>query len=461
LNAHPFARDGLWGILRRMALPGVAGAVLMSVHTLVDAAFVGKFLGPDALAGLSLGMPLAVLSGAFTGWIGGGAATVWSRALGRGEEGERPAILAQVFWLSLAASLLLGVPGFLLAESFLRIMGGSGNNLAAGAEFYRIFLAGSFFSLFGVSANGLLRAEGKISLAMRFAFLSVFLNIALDACFLVFLGWGIGAAAWSTLLSTAVLALAVTRYSPAARTDARSRRERLFPPGGWRLGHEILANGFPSLVTQSTIFLRQALLFQAAAHWGDGKDIAFLGAAFRIFTFAVMPVFGLMQSLQPVAGINHGAGRGDRSIQAVWIWSSAGVLLLLPVWCVLQAFPGFFLSFFFPPAEVPLEQVGLFRLAMLGLPLLVFPVAVMTALQAMGKYWLATGLSVGRQVFLFPVLLFGLAGLSGLRGIYQALVAESVLFAVVTLAVFLSIRRGYIREAEVVLSMDLERAARS
>jgi hypothetical protein len=64
-------------------------------------------------------------------------------------------------------------------------------------------------------------------------------------------------------------------------------------------------------------------------------------------------------------------------------------------------------------------------------------------------------------VFLFPVLLFGLAGLSGLRGIYQALVADSVLFAVVTLAVFLSIRRGYIREAEVVPSMDLERAARS
>lgn len=452
-QAHPFTRDGLWSLLRRLALPGVAGTLLMAVHTLVDAAFIGKFLGEDALAGLSLGMPLAVLVGALTGWIGGGAAAVWSRVLGSGAGADRSAFVAQVFRLSLAASLALGVPGFFLVEGFLRLMGGTGNNLAAGTEFYRIMLAGCFFSIYGVSANGILRAEGKISLAMRFAFLSVILNIVLDVCFLGLLGWGIGAAAWSTILSTAVLALAVTRASGNRRRyDERGGEDDPDPALPWpdrMRSREILSGGLPSLVMQSTVFLRQTLLFQVAAHWGDGRDIALLGAAFRIFTFAILPVFGLMQSLQPVAGINHGAGKSDRVISAAWIWSLAGILLLLPAWVLLQAFPAFFLSLFFPPSDTPVEGVGLFRLAMLGLPLLIFPMAVMTILQAVGRYRLATSISLGRQLVLFPPLLFGFAMLFGTQGIYYALVAESVLLSVGVLILFISFRAAYMRENNV------------
>lgn len=444
-SAHPFTKDALWGLLRRLALPGVAGALLMAVHTLVDAAFVGKFLGEDALAGLSLGMPLAVLGGALTGWIGGGAGAVWSRTLGRERNPDRSAFFSQVCRLSLAGSLILGLPGIFLGETFLRLMGARGDNLAAGTEFYRIFLGGSFFSIYGVSANGILRAEGKVSLAMRFALLSVILNIALDACFLGFLGWGIGSAAWSTILSTAVLGLIVTRFSGKRPKGASGVSFPAFSRPEVALSREILKNGFPSLVTQSTIFLRQTLLFHVASQWGDQRDIAFLGAVFRIFTFAVLPVFGLMQSLQPVAGINHGAGNPERAIKAAWIWSLAGILLMLPSWCVLQAYPSFFLSFFFPPAELPLEQVGLFRLAMLGLPLLGFPVAVLTTLQAVGKHRLATSLSLGRQVLLFPPLLFGFASLFGTRGIYFALAGESLLFAAAALAVFLSFRARYLQ----------------
>ena len=327
-------------------------------------------------------------------------------------------------------------------------MGASGDNLAAGTGFYRIFLGGSFFSIYGVSANGILRAEGKVSLAMRFALFSVFLNIALDACFLGLLGWGIESAAWSTVLSTAVLGLTVTRVSGNRPKGATAVSFLAFSRPDVTFSREILTSGFPSLVTQSTIFLRQTLLFQVASQWGDERDIAFLGAVFRIFTFAVLPVFGLMQSLQPVAGINHGAGNPERAIKAAWIWSLAGILLLLPAWCALQAYPAFFLSLFFPRSELPLEQVELFRFALLGLPLLAFPVAVLTTLQAVGKHRLATSLSLGRQVLLFPPLLFGFASLFGTRGIYYALAGESLLFAAAALAVFLTFRARYLKGAK-------------
>lgn len=443
MSAHPFASEGLASLLRRLALPGIAGALIMAVHSLVDAAFIGSFLGLDALAGLSLGMPLAILIGSLTGLIGGGSASAWSRSLGRAADADRTILMAQIFRLSLAASLLLGITGYLFAENFLRLLGAAGDSLASGAEYYRILLGGCFFSIYGVSCNGILRAEGKVASAMRFAMLSVTLNMALDACFLGLLGWGIGSAALSTVLSTAVLALATNRGAFAFKAGEVSRFSRAILNHDKTLSRDILASGFPSLITQSTVFLRQTLLFHAAGHWGDTGDIAFLGAAFRIFTFVMLPVIGLMQSLQPVAGINHGAGEHARVIRAALLWSLAGILLLLPAWCGLQAFPALFLSFFFPPQKVPLEQLGHFRLAMLGLPLLVFPVAVLTTFQAAGKPRIAAWISLGRQLLLFPILLYGLATLSGMRGIYYALAVESILFAGAALLVFLFFRRHY------------------
>src|SRR5499433_4404721 len=77
----PVASTLLW-----LAAPNVLVMVLQAVVTTMDAVFVG-WLGPDALAGVSLVYPLVMLMQTMSGGgMGGGVASAVARALGAGRQ---------------------------------------------------------------------------------------------------------------------------------------------------------------------------------------------------------------------------------------------------------------------------------------------------------------------------------------------------------------------------------------
>jgi Na+-driven multidrug efflux pump len=54
------------------------------------------------------------------------------------------------------------------------------------------------------------------------------------------------------------------------------------------------------------------VVFNAIVNAGTKDDLAFFAAANRIQLFLMTPLFGLMRALQPVVGINFGAGQYER-----------------------------------------------------------------------------------------------------------------------------------------------------
>ena len=70
-------------LLMQYALPAMVAMTASSLYNIIDRAFIGQVVGPEAIAGLGITFPLMNLSGAFGAAVGVGASTCISVRLGQ------------------------------------------------------------------------------------------------------------------------------------------------------------------------------------------------------------------------------------------------------------------------------------------------------------------------------------------------------------------------------------------
>ena len=91
-------------------------------------------------------------------------------------------------------------------------MGGSGNVLRYGSDYFKIWSWEIFFNIFGLAANGLIRTEGGIKQAMKYTMVSVALNAILAPVLIHVVGWGIKGAALASKIAMASYTFLTVRY---------------------------------------------------------------------------------------------------------------------------------------------------------------------------------------------------------------------------------------------------------
>jgi len=187
-----------------LSLPAVIAMSINSLNTFIDGLFVGQYVGQSALAAISLVLPLTMITNGFATLIGIGSASLLSIAIGNNDEKIQEKILGTATLLCIISSVLLTILGWYFAYELLALMGGEGEIQELGVVYYRVILIGSFFRIYGVAINMLIRAEGKVAEAMWYSIITYILNIVLNVVFIVYLGMGIEGAAWSTVIAMMV-----------------------------------------------------------------------------------------------------------------------------------------------------------------------------------------------------------------------------------------------------------------
>ena len=414
-----------------MSLPGILGMMLISVNALIDAVYVGQLLGEEALAGISLALPLTVLTTALTAMVASGSASVLSRAIGAQDTRKQKQILSVALNLSLISSLLLSIIGYWLADALITFMGGKGAAAGYGVRYYQTLIVGAFFSILGVSSNSLIRAEGKIKRAMMHLSMVLLLNIMATPLFIVSLGMGVAGAALGTIISMGAYTMVNLSYLLSGKASFDAGKLKIL----WRseMYGAVLAVGLSALALQVTQFIRQLFIFKSMAHYGTMEDVAFLGAVFRIFMFSVMPVFGMVQAMQPVTGINFGAKNYERSIQSVKVFRTGGFLLLVLICMPSWIFPQMVLSSILPGIPFPDEDIYHFRVVMLCIPCMPLASTGITFFQAIGNSKMAGLLPIMRNVLLFVPVVLAWPYYAGKSGIYYTICAENIAFSAIVL----------------------------
>ncbi|UZM99390.1 MATE family efflux transporter [Lysinibacillus sp. MHQ-1] len=124
--------------------PAMIGMLLMSVNILVDGIFVSHGVGPTALAGVNIAVPIFSILLSISLWIGMGGATLYSISLGEGNKQRAHQLFTLAFTTMLV--VVLTIIGFLAfnLKDISYIFGASDDTYPYVQEYLHVIL------LFGV-----------------------------------------------------------------------------------------------------------------------------------------------------------------------------------------------------------------------------------------------------------------------------------------------------------------------
>ncbi|MCR4706233.1 MAG: hypothetical protein K5641_09245 [Lachnospiraceae bacterium] len=106
-----------------LSIPAILGMVVIGLYNFMDAVFVGRMVGPEAMTAVKVSYPFTLLNSGISTLIGTGSASVLSRAIGKGGNAAILTLLRQIILflplvLSLPYVFVNSVEGVFYAQLF-------------------------------------------------------------------------------------------------------------------------------------------------------------------------------------------------------------------------------------------------------------------------------------------------------------------------------------------------------
>ena len=406
----------LWKVCYKLSLPAIIAMVLYGLNVIFDGVFVGRLVGETAFAGISIVYPLTQLSLGLGSLVGVGAGSYLSILLGDDDKETQGKIVGNANLISIVVTIVMMLLGFVFMKPLLKAIGADGETLTFAISYFRITLIGSIFWIVGLAYNMIVRAEGKMKTAALMMGIGLVVNIISNYILMKIFNMGIAGAAWGTNIGMFVYALLFVIY--CKRGGASFNANIFTVRADKEIIKEIVSLGMSSLIMSVMGIIQSVIILRALKTYGSDLDITFYGAVFRIFNFSLTPIYGLMRALQPVAGINYGAQKYERSISSFKIFSFVALVVMLPFWLVAMINPWLILGSMLPKVTFDLGYIFSFRIFMSIAPLLSVTMTAMTFWPSIKKATPAMVIGLGRQLFLYIPLMIILPKIFGIQSIY-------------------------------------------
>ncbi|MCA6112192.1 MATE family efflux transporter [Bradyrhizobium cenepequi] len=403
----------LSSLILRLAIPSIVGLSINALQQVVNAIFVGA-LGAQAIAAVSMTLPVVVLLTAVGQGIGVGTASFISRHLGAGEylEASRGAstalALAAPIGIMFTAALLLNLRGIFAT------LGATPTIMPVALDYAATLLFGYTLMLLNIINGFIVRAEGNTRFSMWTMITAFMLNGMLDPAFIFLLDLGVRGAALATLVSQiAAISLYIAYFSKRrgivlvkiSNISLRTSRIR-----------QLAFIGAPATMTSILSAIASMLLYGAAAPFGD-DSIAAVGIAVRFLTIGALPVTGLCIGSQAILGFGWGAGDFARVLKAAKFILSMTVALSVAYSAAVVIFARPLVGLFSDSEKVTEIAVSTCIVFHFFFGLFGIESFVTTMLQSFGRARLSLVVSLARHGYLFipAVLLFPV--ISGFNGL--------------------------------------------
>lgn len=391
-------------LLMSMAVPMMISMLVMALYNIVDSIFVAK-LGEDALAAVSLAFPIQNLIIAVAVGIGVGANTCISKNLGRkdyemaNKSAGNSFVLGMILMVAFLLFGIFGVRWFFNTQTDEQVI------INYGVDYLSIICMCSF-ALFGqIIFEKILVSTGKTMLTMLMQLFGAVVNIILDPILIFgYLGapkMGVKGAALATvigqicaLILAAVLNFVYNKEVKIRLKDFILSKKVVLP---------MLAVGIPSMV-MSAIGSVMNLGLNAIVGAFSMTAVAFLGIVIKINSFVLMPIFGVCNSLVPIASYNLGAQKYERINKSLIISLIVSGIIALIGMILMMSIPQYLLKMF--DASENMLEIGVvgFRIFAVGMLFSCFSLVASSYFQALGKSFSSLAISVCRQlVIILPV----------------------------------------------------------
>ena len=412
------------GLLMQYALPAIVAMTASSLYNIIDRAFIGQVVGPEAIAGLGITFPFMNLSAAFGAAVGVGASTSISVKLGQKDYKRAQNLLGNTVTLNLIIGLLFMAVCLLFLNPILRFFGASDVTLPYAREFMIIILLGNVVTHMYFGMNAVLRAAGKPRHAMYATLFTVACNIVLVIAFVWWFRWGIRGAALATVTSQS-LALCWQMWVFSDKKELLHLRRgiyRLRP----QLVKNIIAIGISPFLMQATSCIIVVFMNNQFVHYGGDMAVGAYSIANSMVMVFFMFVMGMIQGMQPIVGYNFGAEKYDRMFRCLWLTIAAATSILLVGWALSMLFPREIARIFTTdPTLLELSARGI-RLDMLVFFVVGSQAVITNFFQCIGKVKVSIFLSLSRQLFMLLPMAFFFPLVWGLDGVWYSMPASDL-----------------------------------
>lgn len=440
------ADESIGKLLFKLSAPATIGMLVMALYNVVDTVFVGQALGENSvqgIAGIAVAFPIMMIVMAIALAIGIGGASMISRSLGQRNIDRAENVMGNVLSLVLIASAFICILGSIFITPILQLFGATDTILPYATEYLRVILYGSIFFMFALAMNNIVRAEGNAKVAMYTMLVSALVNIILDPFFIFGSGYiefnffadklgimiepiymhgfgmGVKGAAIATVIAQTTGAIFLVWYFTSGNSSLRFHTKNLIPK--WDITRETISIGMGPLTRNASGSLVVIVLNNILLAYGGGDvAIAVFGVINRLFMFTFMPMYGIVQGLQPIVGFNYGAKNFSRVMDSVKLSMFVTTAMAIVGFIVFLAFPEQLFSIFTTDQQLISSGKYATRIIVLALPLVGFQVVGTSLYQAIGKARPSFLLAMSRQLlFLIPLVII-LPHFFQLTGVWMA-----------------------------------------
>lgn len=442
MQGDKILRGRMGRLLFKLSFPPTAGMMVFSGLNLIDTFFIAR-LGSEALAVLTLSMPLQAFITSLVSATGTGITSEIARKLGGNDLKQAD----NIAWHAFILTFIYGFIFWLLAKRYIDILffmlGTPVSSFLLLKEYVLIVLWACIFSFIPITLGNIMQAEGDTLWPVLIALTGMVVNVLLDPFFIFgvgyFKGMGMKGAAWASVIAQVVASL-------LAVFIIFNRKERILT---WKLKNfypsfQVLQNiykvGFPAILMEIAGSITMSFFTRAAGMQG-GSVLAALGIFLRIRSFVFMPVYGLMQGSMPVASFAYGAANFLRVREAMIKASFFACFYTTLIWFLLQFYPYLFIKLFAYDANLIADGVKAVKMGAMFLPLVGPYLILLNIMQAVGKGTMAMYLFLAKQLgFLLPLLAV-LPLYYGADGIWLAFSVSELLAGILSVFFFLRLWR--------------------
>lgn len=415
----------IFGQFIRFSLPAVLGMLAISSAGIVDGLIVGNYVGAQALAAVTIVMPLFSLLIGIMVMLSVGSAVMGGKFLGEKRPDEASNVLGKTSAVITIITLVLTIIALLWPEPLVTLMGAKDEVLVDSVEYLQALAWGFPFLGLAILFMQFIRVDGKPGMSLLVMVSVTIANIVLDIALVVYFDMGLAGAAWATAISYA-LGFA---FALVALTAKPSQLRFTLGSGSWNVVWRAAYNGISEFLSEASGGIVM-LIF----NWILMTQVGSSGvASFAIVNYLIMVGFmifyGIAEGMGALFSVNFGAGKSQRVAQllryGLWTCFVIGV-----AFAMLIVFQGQVMVEVFAE-DGDTETVALaVSIAMIVWPIFLFAganVVITGYFTGLQKPALSAILAILRSLVLPIALIFGLLLALGYQGVFYALpVAEGI-----------------------------------
>lgn len=427
------------------AVPNVISMVVMSLYTIIDGIFVGRYMGADALAAINIVMPGVMITFALANLIAVGSSVQIAIKLGENNNFDANKIFSFCLAIIIIMAFIVGGITFFSAEYFLRMITKDENIIRMSAAYIKVFALFSPTTMIFFAIDNYLKICEKIKYSMNVIIIVSALNIILDWIFIVEFKWGIFSAALATCISITVGSIIC--LIPFLRNKLPLKFVK--PKLPFSTIFNIIINGSSEFFSNISSNLYMIIVNITLLKISGIMAVTVFSIIMYVDTIANTITIGMSESLLPAISYNFGAKNLKKIVAIEKMLFGAGFIVSISV-MFFMFFGGDKILHLFIINDKELLGMAVYAMKIFSFSYVVswISVIVSSLLTALNKPTFSLILAVC-EASIFPIIsLFILSKTMGLNGVWATVIVSGFLSASLS-AIFLkvtahNIKRSYL-----------------